>query len=255
MFGTVTVYSIIYATIHLRMRPKTTSSTGSLAPQPSTLDPGMASGAARYMIIYPTIYVLCTLPLAAGRMAAMTGNTIPYWYYCCAGASITSCGWLDVILYAFTRRAIVFSDAPSAIDECGLETFGIFRTPEGLWSVRTTVEGGVLVDPTVSTRRREHYKKNLTSDESGWFAPQSRDGGLDDTFDLARPGTITTKKTITITTKPRAITSHDSVDDVTALPRMASSNLDHTPSVHSAENSIMDNDYGKDCSSQGEDGP
>lgn len=195
------------------------------------------------MIIYPTIYVLCTLPLAAGRMAAMTGRVIPYWYYCLAGAAITSCGWLDVLLYAFTRRAIVFSDAPPAIDECGLETFGIFRTSDGLWSIRTTVEGGVLVDPTVSTRRREHYKKNLNSDERSWYVPSSRDGVLDDTFELARPGTITTKTTFTVTSKPRTATLQDSADDISAPP----SKHDLTPSVHSAANSTIDTDQGNDC--------
>jgi hypothetical protein len=207
------------------------------------------------MIIYPAIYVLCTLPLAAGRMASMTGHVIPYWYYCLAGAAITSCGWLDVLLYAFTRRVLVFSDAPPAIDECGLETFGIIHTPQGFWSIRTTVEGGVLVDPTVSTRRREHYRKDLTKDESSWYDPRSRDGVLDDTFELARPGIITTKTTLTITTKPRTVTSHKSADDMSALLRMPLSKSDHNPSVRSAANSMTDNAHGKDFSSQGEDTP
>lgn len=249
MFGTITLYAIIYSTLIIRTRPKSTSSTSSLtnlSSQPSALDPRTINRAARYMIIYPTIYVLCTLPLAAGRMAAMTGHAIPYWYYSIAGAAITSSGWLDVLLYAFTRRALVFSDTSPAIDECGLETFGIFRTSEGLWSVRTTVEGGVLVDPSISTRRREHYKKNLTKDESSWYDPRSRDGLLDDTFELARPGTITTKTTITITTKPRSSSLHQSADDLSALSRRPPSKMDHTPSVRSTANSTTDNDHGKD---------
>jgi hypothetical protein len=59
------------------------------------------------MIIFPVVYVCCTLPLAAGRMAAMTGMVIPYWWYCVAGAAITSNGWLDVMLYVMTRRVLV----------------------------------------------------------------------------------------------------------------------------------------------------
>lgn len=199
------------------------------------------------MIIYPTIYVLCTLPLAAGRMASMNGHTIPYWYYCLAGAAITSCGWLDVLLYAFTRRALVFSDIPPAIHECGLETFGIFRTSEGLWSIRTTVEGGVLVDPTVSTRRRDHYKKSLTNDERSWYVPTSRDGVLDDTFELAQPGAISTKTTFTITTKPRTAHLQQSADDMSTPSRWPSSKHGHTPSVHSVANSTMGNEHGNDC--------
>lgn len=41
------------------------------------------------MIFYPVIYTVCTLPLAAGRMAAMTGVDVSYAYYCLAGAAIT----------------------------------------------------------------------------------------------------------------------------------------------------------------------
>jgi hypothetical protein len=59
------------------------------------------------MIIFPVVYVCCTLPLAAGRMAAMTGMMIPYWWFCVAGAAITSNGWLDVLLYVMTRRVLV----------------------------------------------------------------------------------------------------------------------------------------------------
>jgi hypothetical protein len=99
------------------------------------------------MIIYLAIYVLCTLPLAAGRMVAMTGQVIPYWYYCIVGAAVTSCSWLDVLIYAFNRRVLIFSDAPPLVDKCGIDTFGIFHSPEDFWNVMTAIKGGVLVDP------------------------------------------------------------------------------------------------------------
>ena len=41
------------------------------------------------MVLYPVIYTVCTLPLAAGRMAAMQGVVVPYAYYCFAGSAIT----------------------------------------------------------------------------------------------------------------------------------------------------------------------
>jgi hypothetical protein len=41
------------------------------------------------MVLYPIVYTICALPLAAGRMAAMTGFTVPYLYYCLAGSAIT----------------------------------------------------------------------------------------------------------------------------------------------------------------------
>jgi hypothetical protein len=243
MFGTVLLYTIIYVTLNIRMRQESTSSTssfGTLLSDSPASDPETVNRAARYMILYPTIYVLCTLPLAAGRMAAMNGRVIPYWYYCLAGAAITSCGWLDVLLYAFTRRALVFSDAPPAIHECGLETFGIFRTSEGFWSVRTTVEGGVLVDPTVSTLRRDHYKKYLTKDEKALYIPSSQ-GVLDDTFELARPGTISTKTTFTITTTPKTSIFQKSAD--ISMP----STWPPSKHDHSAASSSTDYEHGSDC--------
>ena len=148
MFGTITLYTIIFSTLSIRRRPESIASTSSLAPLSSQLpasDPRTINRAARYMIIYPTIYVSCPLPLAAGRIATMTGHVIPYWYYCIAGAAITSCGWLDVLLYAFALRILVFSDAPPPTDECGNEAFGIFHKIEEFWSVTTVVEGGGLV--------------------------------------------------------------------------------------------------------------
>jgi hypothetical protein len=50
---------------------------------------------------------MLTLPLAGGRMAAMAGHDPPIWYYCFAGSLITSCGWLDTLLYTLTRRVFI----------------------------------------------------------------------------------------------------------------------------------------------------
>lgn len=85
------------------------SNFDNLTTRSTNSDPATLKRASKYMIIFPVVYVCCTLPLAAGRMAAMTGMVIPYWWYCVAGAAITSNGWLDVILYVMTRRVLVRS--------------------------------------------------------------------------------------------------------------------------------------------------
>ena len=82
MFGTVGLYVVMYSTLHTRVRPQPITLTGSLEPLPprvSEPDSRTTNRAARYMIIYPTIYVLCTLPLAVGRVVALTGQVILYW--------------------------------------------------------------------------------------------------------------------------------------------------------------------------------
>jgi hypothetical protein len=131
MFSVIIIYSIIF--LRLRARAATASPVSSAS----------NSRAARYMIIYPFVYVICTLPLAAGRMAAMTGRSIPYAYYCVAGSMITSCGWLDVILYAVTRRVLIFSDAPPSIDDLGVDTFAVMQLGKGaIWGTHTVITGG-----------------------------------------------------------------------------------------------------------------
>lgn len=82
-------------------------------------------------LLYPLIYVLCTAPLAAGRIASMAGNDVSLAYFCFAGAMIASAGWLDVALYSSTRRSIVFSGEAPPSQDTGLETFAFMRTPAG----------------------------------------------------------------------------------------------------------------------------
>jgi hypothetical protein len=118
MFGTIVLYAIIYSALNARLRPDSMASTASLAPPCVRVlgpNPRTINRAARYMIIYPTVYVLCILPLAAGRMVAMTHHVIPYWYYCTAGAAITSCGWLDVVMYATSNRLLQHATADGRI--------------------------------------------------------------------------------------------------------------------------------------------
>lgn len=82
-------------------------------------------------LLYPLIYVLCTFPLAAGRIASMAGHNVSLGYFCFAGSMIASAGWLDVALYSTTRRSIVFSGEAPPSQDTGLETFAFMRTPAG----------------------------------------------------------------------------------------------------------------------------
>lgn len=68
------------------------------------------------------------MPLAIGRIAAMTGIHVPLGFFCAAGALIVSNGWLDVLLWGTTRHTIVFGRLEDA-DKLGLDTFDFMRTP------------------------------------------------------------------------------------------------------------------------------
>ncbi|EXJ86100.1 hypothetical protein A1O1_06469 [Capronia coronata CBS 617.96] len=137
MFGTIVVYGLIYLAItsHARRHPH------EIAGVENGSNPAVLRRATRYMILYPVVYVICTLPLAGGRMASMTGIPVPYWWYCVAGAAISCCGWLDVLMYACTRHALIFSPDPPAADALGLDTYGWRHSGEGFWGTTTTITG------------------------------------------------------------------------------------------------------------------
>jgi hypothetical protein len=91
------------------------------------------------MILYPTIYTVCTIPLAAGRIASMAGQNVSLAYFCVAGSMIACNGWLDALLYSLTRRSIVFCEA--AGDSVGIQTFWGLEKASRLGTV-PTIEGG-----------------------------------------------------------------------------------------------------------------
>ena len=96
----------------------TTTIVTTAATDPFLVSRQRIAKAARYMVVYPFAYVTLTLPLAAGRVAAMTGKNVPLVYLAVAGTMMASCGVIDVILYISTRKALVRSSV-------GMKTNGI----------------------------------------------------------------------------------------------------------------------------------
>ncbi|EKD12685.1 uncharacterized protein L3040_005269 [Drepanopeziza brunnea f. sp. 'multigermtubi'] len=64
---------------------------------------------ASYMVVYPFAYVFLTLPLATARIASMVGRPPPLVFFPVFGALMASCGFIDVILYLTTRKALIHS--------------------------------------------------------------------------------------------------------------------------------------------------
>jgi hypothetical protein len=133
MFSTILIYTLIYLTLRRRSNPA----------QP------VPHGATPLMILYPTIYTVCTIPIAAERIASMAGQPVTLAYFCVAGSMIACNGWLDVLLYSLTRRSIVFSEAPPG-DGVGINTFWGMEKHVGFGTV-TTIEGGL--NPSSGARR------------------------------------------------------------------------------------------------------
>ncbi|KAG0157678.1 hypothetical protein PDIDSM_4863 [Penicillium digitatum] len=66
-----------------------------------------------YMTTYPIVYIILSMPLAAGRMAAANGNPPSATFFCFSGAIITSSGLVDVIMYTLTRRNLILDSEPN----------------------------------------------------------------------------------------------------------------------------------------------
>ncbi|KAK2040911.1 hypothetical protein LZ31DRAFT_603203 [Colletotrichum somersetense] len=105
--------------------------------------PGIPDYARQHtFLLYPFVYVICTMPLAAGRLASMAGHEVSLAYFCFAGAMIACNGWMDVVLYSTTRRSIVFSADGPPTQEVGLQTFAFMCNSPPRFGNTTTVIGG-----------------------------------------------------------------------------------------------------------------
>ena len=104
-FGTMAIYGHVF--LHLRGRIQGIVNN----------DTAKLTRATKFMVLYPAVYVVLTLPIAVGRMVVMTGTEeMPDVFFIVSGCLLTSCGWIDALLYALTRRILVsnhLSDAPT----------------------------------------------------------------------------------------------------------------------------------------------
>jgi hypothetical protein len=98
---------------------------------------------ARYMVVYPFAYVALTLPLAAGRVSAMTGKSPPLVYFPVAGTLMASCGVIDVILYMTTRKALVRGSVGMKSSGASGSVLRKFRTAD---SRRTEIRSSIRME-------------------------------------------------------------------------------------------------------------
>lgn len=80
--------------------------------------------AARCMIAYPVVYMVGTLPIAIARMIMYTGKMPSDRYLLWAGCMLTSCGWLDGLLYTITRNVFRDSDNDRVRNASAVSTVG-----------------------------------------------------------------------------------------------------------------------------------
>lgn len=185
----------------------------------------------KLMTLYPCVYVLLTLPLSAGRMWSMANDSpYSYEYACVAGALITSCGWVDSLLYTLTRKRLLQDTMPGATSS--RRTRGSEWDNElgskGITHTRTvTVEGGQVMDTlspsgeTYGSRPRSyvtqtqpshhHTNSNLTYER-----PPSPNGSIDPI--LSGRGSVgKTKTEISVGMQELSAAEQEKRDEITAV--------------------------------------
>lgn len=128
-------------------------------------------------LIYPVIHVVCTAPLAFGRIATMAGAEVPLGFFCAAGALITSNGWLDVLLFGVTRRWLLFS-ADVDTEDSGIGTFNFMRTPHGRkYGNMVWVQGPGSRDGASGDEAEDGWSLGWAKEWMGWRRLGFRGGG------------------------------------------------------------------------------
>lgn len=132
------------------------TSTTSSSSSPSSAAPTSPNSA---FLVYPLIYVLCTSPLAIGRVWTMSGHRASIPYFCAAGALISANGLLDVLIWGCTRRDVVFGDVDETADQLGLDSFTFMRTP------RDRKYGNIIVvEGAMGRQQQQQQQPTLTGD-------------------------------------------------------------------------------------------
>lgn len=129
IFGSLALTSVLYIVIFFSLQRRDASIRSPYndrGQQEMAGDP--AAGSHPGFLIYPIIYTLCTAPLAMFRVATMSGREVSAELFCFAASMIASNGWLDVVLFSWTRSSIIFAPTPDSADT-GLGTFAFMRTP------------------------------------------------------------------------------------------------------------------------------
>ncbi|TKA26036.1 hypothetical protein B0A50_05548 [Salinomyces thailandicus] len=154
-FGTILIYCLTF----WQLRAKTSQlfagqQVGHNLPNQATVE--AVNRITKLMTLYPCVYVVLTLPLAAGRMWSMAHHGAQYsdTFSCVAAALLTSCGWVDAALYTLTRKALLRDTMPGHGGSSGRGRRGQGSSWEatelgqkGITHTRTvTVEDGMLRD-------------------------------------------------------------------------------------------------------------
>ncbi|KAJ5444027.1 uncharacterized protein N7458_007899 [Penicillium daleae] len=182
-FFNLVLYAIMFFQLRRRM------SQSKILGQSYTESVRRLNRVVSYMVLYPIVYIVLTLPLSAGRMASVSGNSPSVAYFCVAGALMTLSGFCDTLQYTLTRKSIVLDSETRTKRDDGyydLSRSGQKRTKQGnMHSMKSEDQGPVS---TVCTT----YQRGSSTDA---IVPK-------DEIELASVPQVYQHTTITVTREP-----------------------------------------------------
>ncbi|ODA78945.1 hypothetical protein RJ55_04535 [Drechmeria coniospora] len=122
----LTITSALYVTTFISLRRPRTRARKTVDPDGEAVLTHKTA-----FLIYPAIYVACTMPLAFGRIATMAGQKLPLGFFYFAGAMIAFNGFFDCLLFGSTRNVLIFGLAEDlGSEDTGVKTFAFLQTPK-----------------------------------------------------------------------------------------------------------------------------
>ncbi|THC92906.1 hypothetical protein EYZ11_007630 [Aspergillus tanneri] len=110
-FGTVVLYSIMFFYLRRRM------SQAAMLRQKNKENLKRLNRVVIYMVIYPLVYLILSLPLAAGRMSTARHVIPSREYFSVAGSLMALSGIVDVLVYTLTRRHLLLETELGSSDK------------------------------------------------------------------------------------------------------------------------------------------
>ena len=135
----------------------------------------------KLMMLYPFVYVLLTLPLSSARMWSMAheSHNLSTTTQCIVGALLASCGWVDCLLYSFTRKRLMRETMGGGIgglssDSCGLRMPLNDIDPKSLNSILATTTFTIRNSSFDASRGRQMPAPTVISEISAGTGEQQR---------------------------------------------------------------------------------
>lgn len=154
-FGTVALYTVMFFYLRRRMQQAKFLRTG----QQESLK--RLNRVVVYMVIYPLLYLVLSLPLAAGRMSTARGSSPSKTYFGVAGCLMALSGFMDVLVYTLTRRHLMIDTEHSTTDRAYYE-----GGTDSQWHTNVTTTAG--------SKPRKGFRMGSR------LANRSRHGGIND---------------------------------------------------------------------------